>query len=186
MAFFDDVLARHYEGMAETKFKGRAANQVEAIKREANATADPDAYTRAQLQQLLNNDEDVERSWRWFNKARKQKGLPTLTLQEYINARKQDLVDNRPYYAKPFLDRFDPNSEEYAQWQNTVDQWEAEDEAKAQIQQKYQDFTQNFLQKYREAQQEMEYRNLLDNFAKNYTAQHGPIDTTPQDIRWFV
>lgn len=80
--------------------------------------------------------------------------------QEFVNTKLDPY--GRPSVAIPYLERFEPNSPEYAQGKALFDQWEQE-----------------LVQQ----EKDREYETLLKNFAKQGKSN---IDTSPVHIRFFV
>lgn len=138
------------------------------------------------FQKALNDHKDLYKLWKQDSANRISKGLPTLTLEEFarkIANNESEVIDTRPYYAKPLLNQFDPDSNEYTNWSNILNQWEQEDIDKAKETNTLKSFVQSAKDEYTQQKKDKEYEALLENFAKQGKST---IDTSPVHIRWFV
>ena len=126
--------------------------------------------------------------WREENKKRLKKQQVPITYGRFINnlakqEEEEKKKDFRPDYAKPILDKYDPESDEYAQWKDTMDTWEREDVNRA----KANELMNTLVQKYSgiidEAKKEAEYNRLIENFSSNYKQN---VDTSPLKRYHFI
>lgn len=91
--------------------------------------------------------------------------------------------DFRPDYAKPVLDRYDPESDEYAQWKDTMDTWEAEDATRAEADVLMKQLVQKHLDSFNEANKKEKYDKAIKSFSSNYKQS---VDTTPLKRYHFI
>mgnify|MGYP006916030486 CR=1 FL=1 len=106
-------------------------------------------------------------------------------VREVQNAPKpeEEVGDFRPDYAKPILDRYDPESDEYAQWKDTMDTWEAEDATRAEADVLMNQLVQKHLNSFNEANKKAKYDRLIKNFSSKYRQD---VDTTPIETKYFI
>lgn len=138
------------------------------------------------LQKAIDEHKDLYKLWRQDSANRISKGLPTLTLEEFAHKivnNVPEVIDTRPNYAKPVLEQFNPDSNEYTNWSNILNQWEQEDINKAKETNMLNSFVQSAREAYTQQKKDREYEELLNNFAKQGKSN---IDTSPVHIRFFV
>lgn len=97
--------------------------------------------------------------------------------------RPEEIEDLRPDYAKPILDRYDPESDEYTQWKDIMNMWEEEDAARAEADVFMDQLMQKHLNTFNEANKKAEYDKLIENFSSNYKQN---VDTTPLKRYHFI
>lgn len=95
----------------------------------------------------------------------------------------EEVEDLRPDYAKPVLDRYDPESDEYAQWKDTMDTWEAEDATRAEADVLMKQLVQKHLDSFNEANKKEKYNRAIKSFSSNYKQS---VDTTPLKRYHFI
>lgn len=126
--------------------------------------------------------------WRKENEDRLKNQQMPVTYGRFINdlveqKEKRKKKDLRPDYAKPVLDRYDPESDEYAQWKDVMDTWEAEDATRAEADVLMNQLVQRHLDSFNEANRKAKYDKVIKNFSSKYKQD---VDTTPIENKYFI
>ena len=153
-----------------------------------DSSLENDIYTdrRKEFQQAINENRNLYSLWQQDTANRKSKRLPTLTLPEFVHELLKgspEVVDLRPDYAKPVLDRYDPTSDEYSKWKDTMNMWEEEDTARAEADVFMNQLMQKHLSSFNEANKKAKYDKIIKNFSSKYKQD---VDTTPIENKYFI